>query len=76
MAKIQEETVNIWQKIEKTYKNFLEINNNFTKVKTTNDLKIPEYFKPNTSIEEIKELFDEITVSGNLEKFIEAAHQE
>ena len=65
-----------WQKIAKTYKNFLEINNNFTKVKTTNDLKIPEDFNPNISIEEIKKLFDEITVRGNLEKFIEAAHQE
>ena len=65
----------IWHEIAIIYKNFLEINNNFVKIKTTNDLKIPQEFNPNISLEIIKKLFDEITINGKLEQFIEAIHQ-
>lgn len=58
-----------WLIIAKTYREFLELNNNFVQTKTTNDLKIPEQFKVGMPIGEIKVLFDRVINSGKLQEF-------
>ena len=59
-----------WFFIATTYKKFLEVNDNFVKVQTTVDLKIPEEFKPKASVEQIKSIFDRVLANGQLSEFI------
>lgn len=62
-----------WLFISTTYKKFLELNNNFVKVKTTADLKIPEEFTPKASVDEIKHVFDKVLANGQLSEFISSS---
>ena len=62
-----------WLFIAKTYEKFLKINNNFTRVKTTSDLKIPDNFKPKASLDEIKQGFDKVLANGKLQEFISSS---
>ena len=48
----------------------MEINNNFFATKTTKDLKLPEKFKPQADLSEIKITFDKAINTGNLEEFL------
>ena len=62
-----------WLYIANTYKEFLEINKNFTKVKTTKDLQIPKNFTPKASLEQIKLVFDRVLANGQLQEFISSS---
>lgn len=59
-----------WLFVAKTYREFLEINKNFVQTKTTADLKVPDSFSTDLTLQEIKNLFDVVVNTGKLQEFI------
>ena len=53
-------------KILDAYREFLKLNKGFVKVKTTDDIKIPEIIQIPEDLESVEEKINEVIESGNL----------
>lgn len=60
-----------FDKILDTYEDFLKINEGFTKVEKTDDLKLPAGIKTHDDIQKILDKIEEVTESGKLTELID-----
>ena len=62
-----------WFDIAKTYKEFLQLNDNFVNIKTTKEVLLPKNFTPKKDLNDIKILFDKVITTGQIEAFISSS---